>query len=89
MAPPANRRSGHSRRAQYGTFFGYIAGILGALVGAGFLIVSILDPSAFAGLRGMAADAAAPGGKAASESRAAGMNLFDRLGKPRRGHEPV
>jgi rod shape-determining protein MreC len=79
MAPPANRRSGHSRRAQYGTFFGYIAGIAGAIIGAGFLIVSIIDHNAFAGLRGMAADAAAPGGKAASESRAAGKGLFEIL----------
>jgi rod shape-determining protein MreC len=79
MAPPANRRSGHSRRAQYGTFFGYIAGIVGAIVGAGLLIVSIVNPSAFAGLRGSAADAAAPGGKAASESRAVGMSLFEIL----------
>jgi rod shape-determining protein MreC len=79
MAPPANRRSGHSRRAQYGTFFGYIAGVVGAIVGAGFLIVSIIDPSAFAGLRGAAADAAAPGGKAAADSRAAGLSLFEIL----------
>jgi rod shape-determining protein MreC len=76
MAPPANRRSGHSRRAQYGTFFGYVAGIVGAFVGAGFLIVSILDPSAFAGLRGLAADAAAPGGEAVTESRVDGENVF-------------
>jgi rod shape-determining protein MreC len=77
MAPSANRRSGYSRRAQYGTFFGYIAGIVGALIGAGFLIVSILDPSAFAGLRGLAADAASPGGKAAAESRAAGKSFYE------------
>jgi rod shape-determining protein MreC len=77
MAPPGNRRSGHSRRAQYTTFFGYIAGIVGALVGAGFLIVSIVDPHAFARLRGTAADVTAPGGRAAAQGRAAGDGLFE------------
>jgi rod shape-determining protein MreC len=78
MAPtPANRRSGHSRRAQYGTFLGYIAGIAGAVVGAGFLIASILDPGSFAGLRGAAADAAAPGGRAVAEGRSVGRSFFD------------
>ena len=77
MAPPANRRSGYSRRAQYGTFFGYIAGIVGALVGGAFLIVSIFNPGAFAWLRGAASDVAAPGGAVASEGRAAGKGLFD------------
>jgi rod shape-determining protein MreC len=77
MAPPANRRSGYSRRAQYGTFFGYLAGIAGALVGGGLLIVSIIDPSAFAGLRGAAGDAARPGGRLAAEGRSAGQGLFD------------
>ncbi|RZK03502.1 MAG: rod shape-determining protein MreC [Novosphingobium sp.] len=77
MAPPPNRRSGYSRRAQYGTFFGYIAGIVGALVGGGFLIVSIFDSGSFAGLRGVAADAAEPGGKVVAESRAASHSFFD------------
>ena len=76
MAPPANRRSGYSRRAQYGTFFGYIAGIVGALVGGGLLIVSILDPGSFSWLRGAAADVAAPGGQVASEGRAASQGAF-------------
>lgn len=80
MAPnPANRRSGHSRRAQYGTFFGYIAGIAGALVGAGFLIVSIVDPGSFSSLRGAAADVAAPGGKAAAVGRDKSQGFFEIL----------
>ena len=49
MAPPANRRSGHSRRAQYSTFFGYIAGVLGALIGAALLILSIWNPGLLSG----------------------------------------
>jgi rod shape-determining protein MreC len=78
MAPnPASRRSGHSRRAQYGTFFGYIAAFVGALVGAAFLIVSIVNAGSFSWLRALAADAAAPGGKVAARGRAAGESLFD------------
>ena len=77
MAPPPNRRSGYSRRAQYGTFFGYIAGIVGALVGGGFLIASIFNPAAFAGLRGMAADLAEPGGKVVAVGRAESHGFFD------------
>lgn len=77
MAPPPNRRSGYSRRAQYGTFFGYIAGIVGALVGGGLLIVSIVDPGSFSRLRGAAADVAAPGGEAASYGREKSQGLFD------------
>jgi rod shape-determining protein MreC len=77
MAPPANRRSGNSRRAQYGTFLGYIAGIVGALVGGAFLIVSIFNPGGFSGLRGAAADVAAPGGQAVAEVRETGKGFFD------------
>ena len=76
MAPPPNRRSGYSRRAQYGTFFGYIAGIVGMLVGGGFLIVSIFNPGAFAGLRGIAADAAEPGGKVVAVGRTESQDFF-------------
>ena len=71
MAPPSTRRTGFSKRAQYGTFFGYIAALAGALVGGGVLLVSILDKSAFSGARGIAADVAAPAGKAVAASRGA------------------
>lgn len=79
MAPSANRRSGFSRRAQYNTFFAYLAGISGALVGAAFLIVSIGDPAAFSSLRSAAADAASPPGRAVASTRSAGFDLFDRI----------
>jgi rod shape-determining protein MreC len=69
MAPPNARRTGFSKRAQYGTFFGYLAAIAGGLVGAVVLVVSLLDPTAFAGLRGLAADAAAPAGRVAAAGR--------------------
>jgi len=69
MAPPNARRTGFSKRAQYTTFFGYLAAIAGGVFGALLLVVSLLDPSAFASLRGLAADAAAPAGRAVAVGR--------------------
>jgi len=69
MAPPTARRTGFSKRAQYGTFFGYIAAFAGALVGAGVLVVSLLDHTAFSGARSFAADVAAPAGTAVAVGR--------------------
>lgn len=76
MVPSANRHSGYSRKAQYSTFFGYIAGVLGALIGIGLLLFSIADPSAFAGVRSLAADATAPGAGATAEGRTASQDFF-------------
>lgn len=80
MAPPSTRRTGFSKRAQYGTFFGYIAALAGALVGGGVLLVSILDTNAFSGARGLASDVAAPAGTAVAASRStlhnAGATLY-------------
>lgn len=80
MAPPANRRSGYSRRAQYSTFFGYAAGVVGALVGLFLIVVSIASPDAFSGLRGVAADAAAPVGTATASGRSYGKGVLAGLG---------
>lgn len=77
MAPSSNRRPGNSRRAQYSTFFGYIAGVLGAVTGAVLLIVSVFDPSAFASARGRAAQATAPVAVAGSEVRGASRGFFE------------
>jgi len=80
MAPPSTRRTGFSRRAQYGTFFGYIAAFAGALLGGGILLVSVLDRNAFSGARGFAADLAAPAGAAVAAGRStlhdAGATLY-------------
>lgn len=76
MAPSSQRRSGYSRRAQYSTFFGYMAGVLGAVIGAALLIVSFTAPEAFSGLRGAAARASEPAGGAASRTRSAGRSVF-------------
>ncbi|MFC3174404.1 rod shape-determining protein MreC [Novosphingobium bradum] len=79
MAPPNARRTGFSRRAQYGTFFGYLAAIAGALAGALVLVVSLLNPGAFAALRGSAADAAAPAGQVVAAGRSGGQTVMAGL----------
>ncbi|MDB5726353.1 MAG: rod shape-determining protein MreC [Novosphingobium sp.] len=79
MAPPPNRRSGYSRKAQYTTFFGYLAAGLGALAGGGLLIASLMDPTRFSGVRSTATDATAPVAKAAAASRAEGRGVIDGI----------
>lgn len=76
MAPPANRRSGFSRRAQYSTFFGYLAGALGALFGAALLIISIRNPQIFSDVQSAASEATEPAGGAAARTRQAGRSFF-------------
>ena len=72
MAPSANRRSGHSRRAQYTTFFGYLAGVAGLVIGAALLIVSIFQPDFLSGLKAVATDATSPPGTAVATARTGG-----------------
>jgi rod shape-determining protein MreC len=79
MAPPSNRRSGHSKRAQYTNFIGYVAAIGGALVGGVLLLVSTSDATAFSGLRGIAADAAAPASKVTAAGRTQSQGFFAAL----------
>ncbi|MDG2005560.1 MAG: rod shape-determining protein MreC [Novosphingobium sp.] len=79
MAPSSIRRSGHSRRAQYRTFFGYLAGVAGFVLGSGLLILSIFQPQILSGIRGIAADAAEPPGTAVASGRAAGQNTFSTV----------
>ncbi|MFM5906418.1 MAG: rod shape-determining protein MreC [Novosphingobium sp.] len=79
MAPPSNRRTGFSKRAQYTTFFGYIAAIVGVIVGATLLIISLVNPGAFSGLRGAASDVASPVGRVAAETRADSGGLINTI----------
>jgi rod shape-determining protein MreC len=80
MAPSPQRRPGFSRRAQYTTFFGYIAGVLGALLGGALLIIAITSPSSFSGLRNLGRDASSPVGGIAARSRSGSYNLFESIG---------
>lgn len=78
MAPSSNRRSG-SRRAQYTTFIGYLVGGAGAVVGAGFLIVSIVNPGFMSTLRGVGADVVAPASRVAAEGKAEGADFVETI----------
>lgn len=79
MAPPSARRSGHSRRAQYGQFTGYVVASIGAIVGAVLLIISLFSPSAFGGLRSTAAEAVAPAGEGVAVARSEGRSWLDSI----------
>ncbi|KHK91326.1 rod shape-determining protein MreC [Novosphingobium malaysiense] len=76
MAPPANRRSGFSRRAQYSTFLSYTAGVVGVVVGLGLVVTSLARPEAFAGVRSVATDATEPVGQATAAGRSYGRDVF-------------
>lgn len=60
MAPSTDRRTGFSRRRQYGLFIGYVLMIAGAVTGAALLLASRFNPPAFAALRMGAASVTAP-----------------------------
>ncbi|MBJ6120884.1 rod shape-determining protein MreC [Sphingomonas mollis] len=60
MAPARDRRTGFSRRRQYGLFLGYVLAIAGAVVGAVLLVASTFNPPLFSGLRMAAAGVTAP-----------------------------
>lgn len=79
MAAPGNRRPGHSRRAQYGTFFGYVVASVGIGLGALLLIVSSSDSTAFSGLRAKAGDAAAAPARVAAGGRTEGLGWLAAL----------
>ncbi|MDX1703094.1 MAG: rod shape-determining protein MreC [Altererythrobacter ishigakiensis] len=79
MAPPSSRRSGHSRKAQYSRFTAYVIASVGAAIGAVFLGISLLQPSSFGSLRGMAGNAGEPGGRVVSASRDGSATVFDHI----------
>ncbi|WP_120715746.1 rod shape-determining protein MreC [Tsuneonella amylolytica] len=79
MAPSSKRRSGHSRRAQYGLFTGYVLAGIGAIVGALLLGISLWRPATFSGPRTAATDAVAPVGTAGAVARTEGQGLFDSI----------
>ena len=79
MAPPAAQRSGTNRRAQFGVFAGYLLASAGAALGALLLIVSLLRPEAFAGLRTMASDVTSSVGEAGAAGRVGTSNFFDAI----------
>lgn len=79
MAPNSSRRSGHSRRAQYSVFTGYLLAGVGALVGAGLLIISLWQPSTFSDLRGVATDVVEPVGEGTAAARSGSDSLWETI----------
>jgi len=51
MAPARDRRTGFSRRRQYGAFLAYVLAVAGAVVGAVLLVASTFNPPVFGSLR--------------------------------------
>ena len=76
VSTPGNRRPGHSRRAQYNTFFNYLLAVGGLGIGVVLLIVSLDNAAAFAGARSAAQSAAAPVGIAGAEARHESTSWF-------------
>ena len=60
MAAPAGPRPGWSRRAQYSLFFGFLAAVIGLVVGLIMLVLSLVAPQSYAAVRGAALDATSP-----------------------------
>lgn len=76
MALPSSRRSGHSRKAQYTVFTGYVLAAAGALIGAILLAISLWNPAAFGGLRGVANDGVAPVKHSTTAARSGGAGFL-------------
>jgi len=60
MPPPRSRRTGQSRRAQYGRFISYVVAVGGVLISLLLLLLSVIDPRGFAAIKGAALDATTP-----------------------------
>ena len=79
VSTPGNRRPGHSRRAQYNTFYNYLFALGGLGIGVVLLLVSIDSSGAFAGARSAANGALAPVGVAGAEARQESTSWFATL----------
>ncbi len=79
MAPPASRRTGYSRKAQYSVFTGYLLAALGAVLGLALLVLSLRQPAAFAPVRGVVNDVTAPAGETAALARTGSQSLWASL----------
>jgi rod shape-determining protein MreC len=60
MAPPSAKRTGFSRRAQFGVFIGYVAAASGVVVGLVLVLLSFFNPPVFAAIRSAVAEVTTP-----------------------------
>ncbi len=79
VSTPGNRRPGHSRRAQYNTFFNYLLAVGGLAIGVVLLLVSLDNGERFEKLRSAADSAVAPLGMAGAEARHESTTWFATL----------
>lgn len=79
MAPPKSRNPGYSRKAQFSLFTGYVAAGLGALLGGIILVIALVNPGTFSGIRGAASDVTRPIGEAGAEGRVGAQGLFGTI----------
>ncbi|MDR7103194.1 rod shape-determining protein MreC [Croceicoccus sp. BE223] len=77
MAPPKDRRSSFSKRAQLGLFTSYVAAFFGAALGFVLLMISLFHPATFAFARSAATDVAAPAGQVGATVRTGGKSVID------------
>lgn len=77
MAPPQDRRSSFSKRAQLGLFTSYVAAFFGAALGFVLLMISLFHPATFAFARSAATDVAAPAGQVGATVRTGGKSVID------------
>lgn len=76
----ATARPGWSRRAQYGLFFSFLAVIAGIVIGLILLVISLVSPKTFDGLRGAALDVTGPIASALHEVTATAGGLVTGAG---------
>jgi rod shape-determining protein MreC len=76
----ATARPGWSRRAQYGLFFSLLAVIGGIIVGVILLVISLVSPKTFDGIRGMALDVTGPVASALHEVNVTANGLLSGAG---------
>ncbi|QVM82515.1 rod shape-determining protein MreC [Novosphingobium decolorationis] len=79
MAPPASKRSGYSRRAQFSSFISHTAGVVGVVIGLVLIVISAVNPSSFQSLRAIAADATDPAAEATAKGRSFGDNVLNSV----------
>ncbi len=73
------RISGHSKRAQYGAFTGYVLVILAILLGIALLTISLIQPASFNGLRGLFGDATRPVAQTTAVGRSGSRGFLDSV----------
>ncbi|XAP77110.1 rod shape-determining protein MreC [Citromicrobium bathyomarinum] len=73
------RVSGHSKKAQYGVFTGYVVALSGIVLGIGLIVISIIQPASFSGLRGLFGDATQPVSTVNAGARSGGRGFIESV----------